>query len=585
MAGFFLVGVKGLKPSTSRSQTERAINCATPRSVDFGNYTSVGKVFLVVALPIHAGSRYDGWSSFMKNILKKKIAFLRSHPRLDILLLLVGLGIFVAITTFNIARDSIWFDEAFGFYITQFDFLQIAQFTGVDVHPPLYYWLLGVWEALWGTSEAALRSLSILFGTIAIAITYALSRKMFGRLVGAVTLVFLVISPMLIRYSDEARMYTLAAVFVMGATYLLLKATESGKRRHWVFYGILVGLGMWTHYFTALAWLTHWAWRAISLRRGSTKGRVLLKKFFSKDWIIAHIVAVGLFLPWLPFMVAQLTGLQGGGFWISAVSFDSLTNYLSNVIFYLNHDQMTTWLGLALLVVVVGLAVLAVRTYRSLSRADKTKYLLFAMMTVLPVLILFVASLPPLRSSFVERYLIPAAMSFAVFAAVTIVVGSRKWPRLPRVLAVLLLSGMMVYGVTNVYFYGNYNKNSDTHIMTRELIQEIARQSEPGVPIIANSPWIFYEASYYATPEHPVFFIDKNTPYIYGSVEMLKQSDMHKIKDLEAFEKANPKVWYIGVTDEDLKSPEEGWTQIKTAAMTSPVNGRVQYRGTEFNTN
>ena len=26
-----LVGVKGLKPSTSRSQTERAINCATPR--------------------------------------------------------------------------------------------------------------------------------------------------------------------------------------------------------------------------------------------------------------------------------------------------------------------------------------------------------------------------------------------------------------------------------------------------------------------------------------------------------------------------------------------------------------------------
>jgi hypothetical protein len=28
---FLLVGVKGLKPSTSRSQTERAINCATPR--------------------------------------------------------------------------------------------------------------------------------------------------------------------------------------------------------------------------------------------------------------------------------------------------------------------------------------------------------------------------------------------------------------------------------------------------------------------------------------------------------------------------------------------------------------------------
>lgn len=28
---FSMVGVKGLKPSTSRSQTGRAINCATPR--------------------------------------------------------------------------------------------------------------------------------------------------------------------------------------------------------------------------------------------------------------------------------------------------------------------------------------------------------------------------------------------------------------------------------------------------------------------------------------------------------------------------------------------------------------------------
>ena len=31
VSDLFMVGVKGLKPSTSRSQTERAINCATPR--------------------------------------------------------------------------------------------------------------------------------------------------------------------------------------------------------------------------------------------------------------------------------------------------------------------------------------------------------------------------------------------------------------------------------------------------------------------------------------------------------------------------------------------------------------------------
>jgi hypothetical protein len=42
-----MVGVKGLEPSTSRSQTARATNCATPRC-DFGNYNVFSKIFLVI---------------------------------------------------------------------------------------------------------------------------------------------------------------------------------------------------------------------------------------------------------------------------------------------------------------------------------------------------------------------------------------------------------------------------------------------------------------------------------------------------------------------------------------------------------
>lgn len=527
------------------------------------------------------------FSLAMKALFKKKIEFIKSHPRVDIAFLLIGLAIFAIITLVNITKTSIWFDEAFSFYITQFSFLEIAQFTAVDVHPPLYYWLLKVWEMLFGTSETAIRSLSVLLGAITVTITYILSRRLFGRLVGGVTLLFLIVSPMLVRYSDEGRMYTLAAAFVMGATYLLVKAMESNRRRTWVFYGILVGLGMWTHYFTALVWITHWIWRAVVLKRGVTKPKAYLKKFFTKNWIIAHVVAIGIFLPWLPFMFKQLTGLQGSGFWIGGVSIDSFTNYLSNLFYYLDHGKVLAWAALLLFVVVVGLVVLAVRSYRSFNRADKNKYLLIMMLAVAPVLILFVASLPPLRSSFVERYLLPAAVGFAVFAAVTIVVGTRKWHIAARIAAIALPLGMMIYGISNVYFLGNYNKNSDTHIMTRELVAEIAAKSQPGEPIIANSPWIFYEAVYYETKDHSVYFIDKNTPYIYGSVEMLRQSDMHKIKDLAAFLKEHPKVWYIGVSDSELLAPEgeTNWTKLDAIYTTSPVNGRMQYRGTQFQTN
>jgi hypothetical protein len=40
-----MVGVKGLKPSTSRSQTERAINCATPRQTIVCRITEQAKLY------------------------------------------------------------------------------------------------------------------------------------------------------------------------------------------------------------------------------------------------------------------------------------------------------------------------------------------------------------------------------------------------------------------------------------------------------------------------------------------------------------------------------------------------------------
>lgn len=51
-----MVGVKGLKPSTSRSQTERAINCATPRG---SHYYNRGKKFdQPILYYFHAAEQY-----------------------------------------------------------------------------------------------------------------------------------------------------------------------------------------------------------------------------------------------------------------------------------------------------------------------------------------------------------------------------------------------------------------------------------------------------------------------------------------------------------------------------------------------
>lgn len=519
----------------------------------------------------------------MKKTTQKIVRYIKAHPKIDIAVLVLGLAIFVTITLLNASSASIWFDEAFSAYIAQFSFWDIARYTASDVHPPFYYWLLKSWSWLFGTSDLALRSMSIFFGAGAITAVFLLARKLFGRSVASVSLLLLVLSPMLIRYSDEARMYTMAALIVFGATYLLVKATETGKKKHWVWYGVLVSLGMWTHYFTALAWLAHWVWRATYVWRKGNSFKTFMKKFFTKPWIITYALAVGLFLPWLPFMAKQLGVVQGAGFWIGPVGVDTPTNYLTNYFYYLEHGQTQSWVALVMLTVVVTVIAILPKAYKSLNAKMKKSFHLITALAIAPPVLLFLASLPPLRSSFVDRYLVPSLVALSIFLAVVLIAGTKKWKPLWRALPIVAIAGMMIFGITNVYKYGNFNKNANVHILTRQAVRAAQAASPAGTPIVAKSPWVFYEAAPYATAEHPIYFVDETTQYIFGSLDMLKESDMHKIKDFAEFEKQNPVIWYLDSTTDETVSPHrDDWIKLETVSAYDDITGNTLYKATKF---
>jgi len=520
----------------------------------------------------------------MKKMMKSVTTYIKTHPKTDITILAIGLAVFLLIAGFNAPRASIWFDEAFSAYIAQFSFWDIARYTASDVHPPVYYWLLKVWVSMFGTTELAYRSLSMLFGAAAAAVAFSLSRKLFGRKVAWLSLLFIVLSPMLIRYGDEARMYTLEALIVMSATYLLVRADETGRTKYWVWYGVLVSLGMWTHYFTALAWIAHLVWYAATRvwRKGMSM-KDFWKKLWSKPLILTYSVAVGLFLPWLPFMAFQLGVVQGGGFWIGPVGADTLPNYLANYFYYLEHGQTKSWWALLLISVVALVVVVLPRAYKALAAKEKRSFMLVAALAWIPPVLLFLASLPPLRSSFVERYLVPSTIALSIFLAVVLLKGTQKWRPVWRALPVVVVAGMMIFGITNVYAYGNYNKNTNVHILTREAVKAAQAASPVGTPIIAESPWIFYEAVPYSTEDYPVYFIDANTQYIYGSLDMLKDNDLHKIKDMAAFERAHPTVWYLGSSEgADIPPYQDSWKKIETVGPKDDITGKSLYKATAY---
>ena len=182
--------------------------------------------------------------------------------------LLPGLGValFAGLASLNLAT-AMWFDESYSAYLIRGDFGQIWEMTSVDVHPPLYYFCLKLWSLVFGTSEVALRAMSVTLGALAILLAFWLLKRWFGLRKAGVLTLFLSLSPLLIRYSQEMRMYMLAFLIVVGATLVLDVALKERRKWAWGLYAVLVALGMWTHYFTALVWLAELGYIIYYMRR------------------------------------------------------------------------------------------------------------------------------------------------------------------------------------------------------------------------------------------------------------------------------------------------------------------------------
>lgn len=526
------------------------------------------------------------WNRHMKQALIRRLAQIARWPHLDAAVLILGVSAYAAQVLSTMTRWSIWFDEGFSAYISRFSFLDIAHYTAVDVHPPLYYWTLKIWTFIFGTGEIGVRSMSLMFGMVAIVLGFLLVKRLFGRRAAWMSLLFLVISPMLIRYGQEARMYTMTAAIALAATYTLTFAVTSKKWTPWVIYGVLIGIGMWTHYFIAVVWIGHWVWRAVTVWHLRYRGVHYIRQFFSRQWIVAHLIAIAVFLPWAKSMVDQLLGIQIGWFWIDPVGVDTLTNYLSTVFFFQQHNEVAPWVALLFIVVCGFLAILTGMAYRQSNAVQRKNYLLIFCLAVLPVLLVFVASLPPLRPSFVERYLMTSVVGFSLFAGIVIAMTAPKLKAVGQVIIVGLVAGAMLIGVVHAQTIGNFNKSSGVSIETKAVIQGIASRSSGQEPIISRSPWLFFEAVFYESAQHPVYYLKSTVEASgSGSLAMLQGDDSHNITDLTTFARQHPVVWYFGEPGgKEIPAPAEGWKVLQSFRIDDPVTGKQRYQAVQFST-
>ncbi len=270
-------------------------------------------------------------------------------------------------------------DEGWTVAHASLDLGALFTITAADVHPPLFYMLLGTWQSLVGVNLFADRFLAVLVSLPAIPLAYVVAQR-WDRSSGArntrlalLSAVLMAWVPLGVYYSAVIRMYALAPTFVLLAAWAGLRLVAPGPRETcrstiWVVIAFVVGAA------GAMLTLYHavWALAALGLYASATaimarRGAVLRRM---GTFTVAVAISAVVFLPWGLYAIPQLLGQAAKGTVNTAQQYP-FSYFLKISVEGLAMSQQTGFTGIAVILLIVLAGVVCAfigRSPRSIGR-------------------------------------------------------------------------------------------------------------------------------------------------------------------------------------------------------------------------
>jgi mannosyltransferase len=207
----------------------------------------------------------------------------------------------LALLAFKIGDQSLWLDEDLSVIVAQSSWEGMWRFfLSMPAQHPLYYLVLRSWT-VFGTSEAAVRSLSAVFTVASLWPLYALTRRLVDERTAKVAAVLFCFSPFSLYFGQEARMYSMLGFFTVGSALLFLRCLRAPARLTVISYGLVAVLGAYTH----LYFLFSLAAQFIYLVARHRSEYPLFRRVLA-----AQALAVAGYLPWVLLIVSHNTDEQ-----------------------------------------------------------------------------------------------------------------------------------------------------------------------------------------------------------------------------------------------------------------------------------
>lgn len=296
--------------------------------------------------------------------------------------------------------------------------------------PPLYYALAWIWTQLTGTGELGLRSLSALAGVATVPVAYLIGIELRGRRAGLMAAALVAVNPMLLWYSQEARAYSLLALFSAASLLFCVRALRNGRRRDFTFWGIASALALATHYFAVFPLLAE---AVLLLRRRG------LRASFAGLWVavLAALMLAPLAIHQMSIGHAEWIGTfsLGHRLWETAATF--VTGETGDIIGQPERPPLAfVPLGLCL----AAFALLAARADRDERRAVALPLFVAAFALGIPVALALLSSS---KDYVLARNVLPALIPLLIVIAIAVTLPSAR--RLGAAIGAVLLAYSLAF--------------------------------------------------------------------------------------------------------------------------------------------
>ena len=385
---------------------------------------------------------------------------------------------------FVVINQSLWLDEAINVNnaaILDFKSL-ILNYSLSDFHPPLYHLILRAWILFVGSSEVAVRIPSIIFGVATVYVTYLLGKKLFEEKTALIAATLLATSPLAIYYSQEARMYSLAALSASLSVYFFLSLTKKDTIPLWIGFIAATSVMLYCDYLPYLLIPMYGIFLLLSKK--------IIAKSTLKAFIPAFIIIFILLTPWLVILPKQaevgLSAAAASPAWAQVVGSPNLKNlaitFVKFTIGRISHDNDLTY---AAMFAPIAFFVSFLFIF-SLARISRLRFFLWYWFFGIVLLGYVVSFLVPVFAYFRFIFVLPAFYLIIASAINTI-----NWPPLVRVaLGIFLainLTALLIYFSNPKFHRENW----------REATAYVLQNSGPGTIVLFPSDYTTGPFDYY----------------------------------------------------------------------------------------